>query len=144
VTISFRSVNDSVYPIQLSGVLSADHKTFSGNGVIHGTQNITWKATFTSSVPVDSVRETFFEIPSLSDVRYPFQAYGRTKAEEDSIQKVCKEFVIRNATVWTGESDSALTNTDVYVKDGKIEAVGKNLSVPKDATVIDGTGKYVT
>ncbi|HTB05394.1 MAG TPA: amidohydrolase family protein [Bacteroidia bacterium] len=144
ITVSFRSSSDSLYPIQLSGVLSNDHKSFSGTGVMHGTQHITWQAVFASAAPIDSVRDIFYPIPSLSEVRYPFQAYGRTKTEEDSVQKVCKEFVIKNATVWTGESDTALTATDVYVKDGKIEAIGKNLSVPKDATVIDGTGKYVT
>jgi len=143
VTITFRSKADSIYAFRLNGLLSADHKTISGNGV-QGTQNLTWLATFTNAMPADTSHEPVLIIPTLDQVRYPFQAYGRTKVEKDSVQKVSKEFIIRNATVWTGESDSALQNTDVSVKDGKIVAIGKNLTASKDATVIDGKGKYVT
>jgi imidazolonepropionase-like amidohydrolase len=143
ITISFRSRTDSIYAFRLNGMLSNDNKTMSGTGM-EGTQPLTWQATYTSPVSADTIHEPILTIPTLDDVRYPFQAYGRTKDEQDSIQKVDKEFVIRNATVWTGEGDSALLNTDVYVKDGKIQAVGKNLSVSKDITVIDGTGKYLT
>jgi len=143
VTITFRSKTDSIYAYRLNGLLSPDNKTISGNGML-GAQSVAWQATFISAMPADTAHEPNLPIPSLDEVRYPFQAYGRTKDEEDSIQKVSKEFVIRNATVWTGESDSVLQNTDVYVKDGKIETIGKNLSVSKDATVIDGTGKFLT
>ncbi len=143
VTISFRSKFDSAYAIRLNGLLSSDNKTISGTG-LDGTQALTWQAVFASPMGPDTTHEPVLTIPTLAQVRYPFQAYGRTKAEEDSIKKVSKEFVIRNATVWTGEGDSALLNTDVYVKDGKITAIGKNLTASKDATVIDGTGKYLT
>jgi len=37
-----------------------------------------------------------------------------------------------------------LTGASVYFRDGRIVAVGKDLSPPADATVVDGTGKYVT
>jgi imidazolonepropionase-like amidohydrolase len=50
---------------------------------------------------------------------------------------------IRNATVLTAAGPE-LTGASVYFKDGKIVAVGKDLSPPADATVVDGTGKYVT
>ena len=143
VTISFRSKTDSIYAIRLNGLLSQDHQSIMGNGIM-GTQQLTWQATFTGAMPADTAHEPNLPIPSLDEVRYPFEAYGRTREEDDSLRKVYSAFVIRNATVWTGESDSALANTDVYVKDGKIEAIGKNLTVPKDATVIDGTGKYLT
>jgi imidazolonepropionase-like amidohydrolase len=45
--------------------------------------------------------------------------------------------------VWTNEKEGILTNTDVLLKNGKIAAIGKNLS-DAGAKVIDGTGKYVT
>ncbi len=143
VTISFRSKTDSIYAYRLSGMLSNDNKTISGTGM-EGTQALTWQAIYTSPVPADTMHDPILTIPTLDEVRYPFQAYGRTQEEKDSMAKVYDKFVIRNATVWTGDADSALQNTDVYVSAGKIEAVGKNLSVPKDATVIDGTGKYLT
>src|SRR5690606_16320100 len=50
-------------------------------------------------------------------------------------------FVIRGATVWTGTGQT-LQNTDVVIRDGRIEAVGANASVA-GAVEIDGRGKYV-
>ena len=142
LTISFRPFGDTLHPIRLNGLISADNKTINGTGT-NGLKQIQWKANLTTAY-TDTTPETPLHIPSLNEVRYPFSAYGRTKSELDSIQKASKEVVIRNATVWTGEKDSVLLNTDVYLKDGVISAVGKNLSVAKDATVIDGTGKYLT
>jgi imidazolonepropionase-like amidohydrolase len=51
--------------------------------------------------------------------------------------------LVRNATVWTAGPKGNLTNADVLIKAGKIAAVGKGLSAPSNALVIDGTGKHV-
>ncbi len=51
--------------------------------------------------------------------------------------------LIRNATVLTG-SGERLDNSDVLMRDGKIVGVGKNLEASGDATIVDGTGKWVT
>ena len=53
------------------------------------------------------------------------------------------EVVIRNATVLTA-TGSSISGGSVYVKDGKIVALGKTVDAPASATVIDGTGKYLT
>ena len=37
-----------------------------------------------------------------------------------------------------------MQNGSVYIKDGKIAAVGKDVSAPSSATVIDAGGKYLT
>ena len=50
--------------------------------------------------------------------------------------------LIRNATVFDGNG-AELSNADVLMRDGRIVAVGQNLSA-EGATVIDGTGKFVT
>ncbi|MCX7359233.1 MAG: amidohydrolase [Alphaproteobacteria bacterium] len=50
--------------------------------------------------------------------------------------------LIRNATVFDGNG-AELANSDVLMRDGRIVAVGQNLSAD-GATVIDGTGKFVT
>ncbi len=69
---------------------------------------------------------------------YPFGAYGNKEIPK------AETILIRNATVWTMEDDTrVLENTDVLIQDGKIKAVGKNLSAA-GARVIDGTGKHVT
>jgi imidazolonepropionase-like amidohydrolase len=51
--------------------------------------------------------------------------------------------LVRNATVWTAGPQGTLESADVLVRAGKIAAVGRNLSAPSGATVIDGTGKHV-
>jgi imidazolonepropionase-like amidohydrolase len=50
---------------------------------------------------------------------------------------------IRNATVMTAAGPT-LVNGAILLRDGKIAAVGTNLTPPSDALVIDGSGKYVT
>jgi imidazolonepropionase-like amidohydrolase len=47
-------------------------------------------------------------------------------------------FVIRKARVFDGKK--ILTDTDVWVADGKIKAVGKNLKVSSDVKIIEGAG----
>jgi imidazolonepropionase-like amidohydrolase len=47
-------------------------------------------------------------------------------------------FVIRHARVFDGHK--TLANTDVWVKDGKIQSVGKDLKVFSDVKTIDATG----
>ena len=51
---------------------------------------------------------------------------------------------IRNATLITMSSRGTINNGTIVLRDGKIAAIGPNVQVPAGATVIDGTGKYVT
>ncbi len=53
------------------------------------------------------------------------------------------EVVIRNATVMTA-TGSIIPGGSVYIKDGKIAAVGKSVEAPATARVLDGTGLYLT
>ena len=53
-------------------------------------------------------------------------------------------FVLRGATVWTVGPQKTLPVADVYVKNGKIAAVGSNLSVPSGTREIDARGKHIT
>ncbi|MBI1330150.1 MAG: amidohydrolase family protein [Alphaproteobacteria bacterium] len=54
-----------------------------------------------------------------------------------------KPTLIRGATILTA-TDKEISNGDVLLKDGKIEAVGTNLDAPTDAVIVDGKGKFVT
>ncbi|WP_026302689.1 amidohydrolase family protein [Psychroflexus tropicus] len=74
----------------------------------------------------------------LLSMTYPNSAYGRASAQSES-----QRILIKNATVITGEAAGTLENTDVLLKDGKIDKIGKDLS-DRRAEVIDGTGKYLT
>ncbi len=53
------------------------------------------------------------------------------------------DVVIKNATVMT-VTHGNITNGSIYIKDGKIAAVGENVNAPPGATVIDAGGKYLT
>ncbi|HUR21222.1 MAG TPA: amidohydrolase family protein [Vicinamibacterales bacterium] len=50
---------------------------------------------------------------------------------------------IRNATLVT-VSHGTINNGTIVLRDGKIVALGENVPVPAGATVVDGTGKFVT
>jgi imidazolonepropionase-like amidohydrolase len=51
--------------------------------------------------------------------------------------------LIQNATIMT-VTKGTIQNGSILIRDGKIAAVGKNISAPAGAQVIDATGKYVT
>ena len=51
--------------------------------------------------------------------------------------------LIRNATVLTGTGER-LDDTDVLLQDGKVASVGRALDAPAGATVVDGSGRWVT
>jgi imidazolonepropionase-like amidohydrolase len=74
----------------------------------------------------------------LGDVVYPFMAFGNKELPKATT------VLFKNATVWTNETEGILTNSDVLITNGKITAVGKNLSVPQGGTTVDGTGKHLT
>src|SRR5271155_4915304 len=51
--------------------------------------------------------------------------------------------LIQGATVLTGTGER-LDGADVLRVDGRVQAVGKNLSAPANAQVIDARGKWIT
>ena len=53
------------------------------------------------------------------------------------------EFVIKNATVLTA-THGRIEHGSIYVKDGKIAAVGANVSAPSGVQAIDVNGAFVT
>src|SRR5687767_15993121 len=50
--------------------------------------------------------------------------------------------LIRNATILT-VTNGTIQNGSVLIRGSKIAAVGRDVSAPANATVIDGTGKFV-
>jgi imidazolonepropionase-like amidohydrolase len=50
--------------------------------------------------------------------------------------------LIRNATVLT-ITKGTIQNGSVLIENGKIAAIGKNVTGPADATIVDATGKYL-
>lgn len=60
---------------------------------------------------------------------------GATQAED---------LLIRNATVHTVAEQGTVSGADVWVRDGRIEGVGVDLSVPAGARVVEAGGKPLT
>jgi imidazolonepropionase-like amidohydrolase len=56
--------------------------------------------------------------------------------------------LIRQATVWTCGPAGILDSSDLLIVDGKVRAVGHNLSIPEEAksnaVILDGRGRHVT
>lgn len=53
------------------------------------------------------------------------------------------DLVIRNVTVISAERDAPAVGMDVYVRDGRIVAVGEDLSVPGGTSTLPATGGYL-
>ncbi|TFG50616.1 MAG: amidohydrolase, partial [Gemmatimonadales bacterium] len=50
---------------------------------------------------------------------------------------------IRNATIFTA-AGPRLERATILLQNGKVAAIGSDVSIPADAVLIDGTGKFVT
>lgn len=135
VKISFPEYKGASALIRLSGV--NNNGTWQGTGDDGNGHNLLWTATQKSSATAAPDSTAPAVASQLGHVTFPFNGYGW-----DSLPQA-QTLLIKNATVWTNEAEGTLDATDVLVKNGKIAAIGKNLS---DATarVIDGSGKHLT
>ena len=131
---------DQTLPVtatRLSGISSGTE--WSGTGTDSLGNPLTWTASLikAAEIKTDSIKKK--DIPAVGKITYPLEPFGWDESQQPRQENI----LIKNATVWTNESEGVLENADVLIKNGKISAVGKNLT---DATarVIDGTGKHVT
>jgi len=122
--------------VRLSGWTKEDG--FSGEGQLPDGSWVKWNAEFIDKDEKKNGKKDKPETnPEIGSLIYPFVAHGTKELPKE------ETILIKNATVWTNESEGILVNTDVLLKDGKINKIGQNLS-NKSATVIDGTGKHLT
>ena len=61
-----------------------------------------------------------------------------------SFSLIAEDFLIKNATIHTATKQGVLSNTDIYLSDGFIMQVAKNIQLKSKHTVIDAKGKHVT
>ncbi len=125
--------------VRLSGW--TNKKGWNGKGQLIDGSWVEWIATRTGDVEVEDKKEKIDkneeEKSQIGKMIYPFVAHGNIKIPSR------ETILIRNATLWTNESEGIIEQTDILLKDGKIAQVGKNLSV-SGAKVIDAAGKHVT
>ena len=120
----------------LSGkVLASDQ--LAGNGTNANGKPVSWTAERQEQADDDKKTKKEKALPKKVAVTYPNNGFGFTQLP--SAQNV----IFKNATVWTNEAEGIMTNTDVWVENGRIKAVGKNLDAAGVAT-IDATGKHLT
>ncbi|MDT8346448.1 MAG: amidohydrolase family protein, partial [Flavobacteriaceae bacterium] len=128
---------DQVY--RLSHRISDPKADWIGN--LSGPKAISYRYQIKQQAATDETSDKEIEkenkAPEVLPISYPNKAYGFTK------RPISEKILFKNATVWTGEKEGVLTNTDVLLQDGKIAAIGKNLSA-SGARVIDATGKHLT
>lgn len=122
--------------ITLSGVANPD--SWSGQGLDTEGKYFLWKATLEKAAAPATDSAKAKTPPAMGAVTYPFLPYGNEAAPQQ------ETMLIKNATVWTNEQQGKIEGADVLVRNGKIEAVGKGLTAPAGARVIDGTGKHLT
>lgn len=95
-------------------------------------------ATKASADTVTAKRDTAkIDTVILPPLIYPLTGFGRTNLPST------KNVLLKNATVWTNESEGILANADVLISDGKIKAVGKNLAA-EGAEIIPADNLYIT
>ncbi len=137
LNVSFKK--DSAAAIRLTGVIS--DTIWNGTGQLANGRWINWTAQKTNELVIntDSAKKKKTDIASkiAGFISYPFNGYGYREMPKQG------DILIKNTTVWTNEKDGKLLNSDVLIKNGKIVAIGKNLSDPS-ALVIDGTNKHLS
>ncbi|MCE5250391.1 amidohydrolase family protein, partial [bacterium] len=118
----------------------AEKGAIYGDGVWGDGAGFTWHAELTEPWKAKP-DTTHAEPPVMAEypVVFPEGAFGWTMLPEQP-----ETVLIKNAVVWTCGPKGVLKEADVLVKKGKIAEVGRNLSAPRGAVIIDGAGKHVT
>ncbi|TVR19485.1 MAG: hypothetical protein EA391_00610, partial [Balneolaceae bacterium] len=124
--------------VRLTASISADR--LFGWAEMPGHDRKQWSAERASAIESEErePRERKARDLELADLR-PAMEYGIERLPEQP-----GAVLVRNATVWTMGPDGILENADLLVRNGRVAEVGKNLSAPRNAVVIDADGKHVT
>jgi imidazolonepropionase-like amidohydrolase len=139
VTLSFSSEKDSTIKLQrLSGFIESDD-LWKGKGQRPDGSWFLWRAEKIKAFQDTAKPEAKDTLPPkiISKITYPFLPYGNENLPKADAT------LITNATLWTNESEGVLKSTDILLRNGKIEKVGKNISCA-DCKKVDGSGKHVT
>lgn len=129
--------------IRLNGFRT--EKGYTGSGQWSDGTWISWKANYASALPADTTNKAD-KAPAakenepipMAQVPLPFNGYGNYKLPNDT------NLVFRNAIVWSlTEENPKSEETDVWIRDGRIQAVGQNLTA-EGATEVDATGMHIT
>lgn len=134
--------------LRLAGYVNHNSVIWDGNAQLADGSWQKWSAIKKKEVEEkEKKKSTTNDSITVPAIKYPLLAYGF-----DSLP-TAKPMLIKNATVWTNEQEGILKNTDVFIYEGKIKAIGKDLIpesfLPKSSTkiaveIIDGTNKHLS
>ena len=152
VAISFVA-DDEKYNglISLSGKVNFKSGIWDGRGQVPGGAWVKWgaikqKSKVESEKKKDKSKKENGSEDSLSTLTfelspaiwYPNMAFGF-----DSTPKP-QDILFINATIWTNDTVGILKNASVLIQNGKITAVGKEITAPEGIATIDAKGKHLT
>lgn len=138
ITISYIPVKSEKKYVRLSGAIYTDE--IVGTGFDALGYPVSWKATLNPSTPKSTIstkKDSADIVSPVSKIVFPWNGYGWQNKPTQ------KDYLIKNATLWTNEKEGTLYSTDLLIKNGKIEKIGKNIKAP-NAILIDATGKHVS
>lgn len=122
----------------LAGAVTGDQ--FFGWTSLPNGANPSFQGSRTVAFEGDEVGTVAMNVPNL-DLPFirPMMEYGVS-----AIPQQPAAVLVRNATVWTQGPQGRLEGADLLIRQGRIVEVGRGLTAPGGAVVIDGTGKHVT
>ncbi len=123
--------------IRLSASFSQDE--LYGIGEMADGSFINWKADRIESFSEPAGEPGKPSLMSEGRMLYPSMEYGL-----EEMPQMPGNVIVRNATIWTQGPSGKIENADMLVSGGRIVEVGTNLRAPRNAVVIDATGKHVT
>lgn len=127
--------------VLLNGKTYPKMGAMEGSGILPTGEWIKWTAIKNTAYKANKPKEELPAIDTIADnhIWFPHMAFGRDSLPTHST------YLIRNATLWTGEEEGIIENGDLLIVDGKIKHVGKGtFHVPSGTKVIDAKGKVVT
>lgn len=115
----------------------ADFKNKQGFALNKEGKEVPYTISFVKELAKEDKKEEDKKPSEIGKIWYPFAAFGN---ETLPIQK---DYIIKNATVWTNTNKGIVKNYDVKISKGKIVEVGTNLA-KGSAEEIDGTNLHLT
>lgn len=115
----------------------SDFKNKQGFALNKEGKEVPYSISFVKEIAKEEKKEENKKPSEIGKVWYPFAAFGNENLPEQ------KDYIIKNATVWTNTNKGIVKNYDVKISKGKIVEVGTNLS-KGNAEEIDGTNLHLT
>ena len=135
LSLQLQNSDKSNYAQLNAKISSAEH--LEGKATSFKGNRVDWMAHFEEALEAKEKKDKAKNYPAPVAVTFPNNGFGF--AERPTAQNI----IFKNATVWTNEAEGILSTTDVWVENGKIKAIGKDLSA-EGVKEIDATGKHLT